>query len=256
MIFSKAQIIKNFSRYASSYDHYADIQQLAARHLLAELPAKEIHTILEVGCGTGCYTTLLRNKYPEAKITAIDISAKMIEYAKMKLSGEDIDFKVADAEEGKLEGKYNLITANAVFQWFEYPGKTIARYKNDLLENGLLAFSFFGPQTFYELHRALSIHFQQDIGFTSSSFIAKSDLAEIMQKHFVNFSIKELFLRKKCLSLLDLLTKIKYTGTNGFGIKEKIFWHKRLLHAIEEVYRKEFGGIETTSHIFICKGSL
>lgn len=253
---NKRIIVKNFSRYASTYDQYSDIQQTVARYLLNELPDAGVHNILEVGCGTGYYTALLQNKYPQVKITALDISAEMIKYSRGKLAAGNIDFVVADGEEIKLDGKYNLITANAVFQWFERLPETITYYRNCLREGGLLAFSFFGPQTFCELRKALSIYFQKDMDFTSASFATKDDLEKLMRKDFMNFSIDELFIKTRSSSLLDLLTRIKYTGTNGYGIKERVFWNEKLLQAVEEVYRKEFGDIEITSHVFICKGNL
>lgn len=253
---SKVHIIKNFSRHAASYDRHSHIQQLAAHHLLAELPEGGIHTILEIGCGTGYYTTLLKNRYPHSKITAIDISDQMIKCAKSKVLGTDIDFLVADAEELEIRGEYDLITANAVFHWFEHPKETIVFYKSLLRENGILTFSLFGSQTFRELHQALCAHFKKHITFTSSSFISKAALTEIMEKQFVNVTIKESFCQKKWNSLLELLTTIKYTGTNGFGVSEKIFWSKKTIQDIEEVYRKEFGDITTTSHMLICKGNI
>ena len=43
-------------------------------------------TILDIGCGPGNSTAVLRKKYPNAKILGIDVSENMIETAKKNIS--------------------------------------------------------------------------------------------------------------------------------------------------------------------------
>lgn len=50
--------------------------------------------ILELGCGPGNVTRLLKNHFPEAKITGIDLAPAMIEIARKNMS--DTDFRVMD----------------------------------------------------------------------------------------------------------------------------------------------------------------
>ncbi|MBI5554569.1 MAG: methyltransferase domain-containing protein [Elusimicrobia bacterium] len=252
----KERITNNFSRYTASYDQYSNIQQCAARLLLAELPNEGLPNILEIGCGTGYYTHLLRHKYPQSKIKALDISPKMVAWAKDKLTAENIDFVVADAEETEFTEEYNLITANAVFHWFGDLEKTIPRYKKVLRANGRLAFSYFGPQTFCELRQVLPSCCHLDIPLTSDNFLSKTSLETILRKNFNTLNIQELNLQESFPALADLLKKIKYTGTNGEGLKGNIKWNKTLLKNLEAIYQKEFSQIKATSQIFICQASL
>jgi malonyl-CoA O-methyltransferase len=62
---------------------------------------------------------------------------------------------VADGET-PIRGEYDLIIANATFQWFTRPGETLAAYYRSLAPGGVLAFSTLGPQTFQELAEALN----------------------------------------------------------------------------------------------------
>ncbi|MHC4220939.1 MAG: methyltransferase domain-containing protein, partial [Planctomycetota bacterium] len=112
-------IKKNFSRYARQYDNYANIQNQSAEKLIETIEKKQFDKILDIGCGTGCYTKLLQNHFPAAKIKALDISSEMINVAKDKLAHSNIDFLIADGQKIALDEKFDLITSNACFQWFD-----------------------------------------------------------------------------------------------------------------------------------------
>jgi len=53
-------------------------------------------TILELGCGTGNLTQLIRNRYPDAAITAVDISAECINECKSRIPDENIKYVQSD----------------------------------------------------------------------------------------------------------------------------------------------------------------
>ncbi len=55
--------------------------------------------ILEIGCGTGVFSRILAEAFPQSQIMAIDLSPHYIKYAKAKsLDFKNIDYMVADAE--------------------------------------------------------------------------------------------------------------------------------------------------------------
>lgn len=54
----------------------------AQRQAVAEMAPKNSYThILDVGCSSGHFTTALANTYPDAHITGVDFSARMLEHA-------------------------------------------------------------------------------------------------------------------------------------------------------------------------------
>ena len=53
--------------------------------------------ILELGCGPGNVTRLLKARFPEAQITGIDLAPKMIEIARKQLP--EVDFRVMDVRD-------------------------------------------------------------------------------------------------------------------------------------------------------------
>lgn len=70
-------------------------------------------TIVDIGCGPGNSTRILRTVFPNADILGIDNSPNMIKKAKTERS--DIEFRLCDAL--SLSEKYDLLFSNACLQW-------------------------------------------------------------------------------------------------------------------------------------------
>lgn len=153
----KQAIQRNFSRRGSTYDRYARVQPWMAAELLrgCREPLVKARSILEVGCGTGYLTELLRQANPTATLIALDLDLSLLKIARMRLAMDtDIHFVAADGE-AFSGGSYDLIIANSVFQWFARPQETLQEYYHLLRPGGCLAFSTLGPATFRELDIAL-----------------------------------------------------------------------------------------------------
>lgn len=72
--------------------------------------AGKVQRILILGLGGGTLAKLLRKKYPDAKITGIEIDPIMIELGKkyLDLDKYDIDIKIQDTNKFKF-GEYDLV---------------------------------------------------------------------------------------------------------------------------------------------------
>ncbi len=154
----KQGIRRNFARRARSYDRHADMQRLMAQGLMARAASglARARCILEIGCGTGYFTQLLRQANGAARLVSLDLDAALVAAAQRRLGPESgVAFLVADGE-NPIRGEYDLIIANAAFQWFTRPGETLAAYYRNLAPGGVLAFSTLGPLTFQELAGALA----------------------------------------------------------------------------------------------------
>jgi malonyl-CoA O-methyltransferase len=154
----KHGIRRNFARRVKSYDRHACMQRLMA-HGLLEVAQKMVvrsRRILEIGCGTGYLTQLLRQANQEARLVALDLDASLVDAARQRLGpAAGVEWLVADGE-SPLKGEYDLIIANASFQWFTKPAATMAAYYRSLAPGGTLSFSTLGPGTFRELAGALA----------------------------------------------------------------------------------------------------
>jgi len=252
-MFEKTIIDNNFSKHAKCYDHYCDVQSYCANLLLEQLPLKKYGKILEIGCGTGNYTKLLSEKFPESDITAIDISKKMIEAAKSKLKSEKIKFIAQDAEFIAIEDKFDLITSNATLHWFSDIKTALEQYKTMLNGNGVVSLSVFGPDTFCELKNVLEIFFKQEIAISSNYFINQNQIEKILKDIFKNTKVSENKRKQTYSSLIYFLQKIKNSGTRGKGLGMNNFWMPGTIEDLERLYLEKFGKIEVTYQIFFCE---
>jgi len=102
------------------------------------LPDLNGKSIIEVGCGRGVFSNYLANKYPGAKITAIDFSESAITIAKSNFFNvPNLHFEVGDAEslvfkEDQFDFYISCETLEHVFQ----PQKMIREAKRILLQGG------------------------------------------------------------------------------------------------------------------------
>ena len=252
----KAKLIRNFSRHARLYDRYANVQRAAADALVAALPAGERTNIFEIGCGTGYFTRLLREKFRTARLTACDFSESMIEIARQKPANEDVAFLVADAETMVLDDRYDLIASNAALQWFEDLGGMLKKCRAALAEDGLLAFSIFGPETFRELDHCLRLALgsgrEKEGGMVrAKAFLPKDRIADLLRASFPRVDVAERTIREEYPSLRDLLAKIKYTGARGDGIVVDSRVPAMLLDRVEQIFQSEFGCVAATYQIFL-----
>jgi len=247
----KDTIKRNFSQCAACYDMYSDIQNKCTLKLIDIIEDKNPCDILEIGCGTGNYTRLLKNRFPDAYITAVDISPGMIEVAKEKFKNGRVRFYIEDGENLNIDKTFNLITSSSVFQWFDNPKSSFEKYSRMLTKNGTFVFSAFGPDTFKELQNVVSSH-KPGASISAGHFISKQEIQSLLKSAFGESFIFEETITKRYASLLDMLKSIKYTGTRG-DTKTDRLWTKNLLKSLQDIYTDMFGGITATYQIFFCK---
>ncbi|MDO8602260.1 MAG: methyltransferase domain-containing protein [Candidatus Omnitrophota bacterium] len=249
----KKTIAWNFSRYAHIYDQYADAQCMVGCELLKGAGKGHCERILELGCGTGSYTLLLRNRFKDAGILAVDISHKMIELASAKLQGKGVEFIALDAEGLDLGERFDLITANACFQWFQDLGAALKIYKGMLKDGGLILFSVFGPLTFRELSYSLR-NVVKNGAIAADGFMPGEKLKKMLRDNFKEAVIEEIRYEENFASLAELLNKIKYSGVRGEGHRGRFVFGRKTLGELEKIYLDKFKGIKATYQAFLCRG--
>ncbi|MCP4649020.1 MAG: malonyl-ACP O-methyltransferase BioC [PVC group bacterium] len=250
----KELIRNNFSKSASSYDAYAQVQNLCARELAQRINIQYPGTILDVGCGTGNFSQLLRTKFAQAKITGVDISEEMIQHAKIRCKQDDIKFIVADAERMDCCERFDLITSNATMQWFEDLPEVLNKYKNMLEDQGMIIISLFGPQTFRELNVCLQSLWGTEDVIYSQRFLDQYAIEVIFKKFFQEVLVEKI-VHKECFdNVWDMLCRIKYTGVRGNSFAGGSLWTPNRIKQLEDIYRDKFKRIEVTYEMFFCRG--
>lgn len=120
------------------YLKFEDERSRPALDLLARVPLDRPGRIVDVGCGPGNSTEGLARRYPEAEIVGLDSSAEMLAAARERLP--DRAFIQADIETWTPDRPFDLVFANAVFQWVPDHLAVIARLLESCPPGGVLAF--------------------------------------------------------------------------------------------------------------------
>ncbi|MFC5666705.1 methyltransferase domain-containing protein [Kitasatospora misakiensis] len=107
----------------AQYLRFADERTRPLRDLLARVPAlphEPAPTVLDIGCGPGNSTAVLRERWPAARITGIDNSAEML--AAARTEGEPTaDYLLADAGDyDPAAAAPDAIVSNAALQWIGF----------------------------------------------------------------------------------------------------------------------------------------
>ncbi|MCI9143625.1 MAG: methyltransferase domain-containing protein [Lachnospiraceae bacterium] len=156
--------------------------------------------ILDVGCGPGNSTKVLKNVFPNAHILGIDSSENMIKKAREVYS--DIAFKVMDitSENQDLEN-FDIIFSNACLQWIPNHRDFIPRLFSMLSKGGVLAVQ-------------IPMNFQEKL-FTIMNETVKDDKWD-----FSSMSIEpnEMLKQEEYFDILSSLT-------DHFDIWETVYYH-------------------------------
>ncbi len=92
--------------------------------LTAEPEDRRVRQVLDLGCSIGQCTTALKQRWPDAEVTGLDVGLPMLRYAHKRATdlGVDVHFTQGLAEDSGLpDGKYDVILAYILFH--EVPSK-------------------------------------------------------------------------------------------------------------------------------------
>lgn len=103
--------------YDSSTNATRDLEATALQHALESY---DFESCLEIGCGTGKNTVWLAQR--AARITAMDLSEKMLEKAKEKFEDGAVNFICADINNNWafLDESYDLVSFSLVLEHIEH----------------------------------------------------------------------------------------------------------------------------------------
>lgn len=163
----KSKMAKSFAAAASQYDDVAVLQRQTSDELLDRLPLMKIspQVVLDLGTGTGRNLSLLQQRYPDARLIAMDIATGMLQQAQKRyrrdlglkrwLPGQNkLQLAAGDAEALPLaDNSVDLVFANLALQWCE-PQVSFMEIQRVMRPDGLLMFTSLGPDTLTELRQA------------------------------------------------------------------------------------------------------
>lgn len=138
----------NIDKVKRQYDRWAGIyDRLWRRYIQKTVPrvAERIQqtvprTVLDVGCGTGELERQLLESYVPQQVVGVDISEKMLEVARKKLSANpQMSFIEADAMSLPFENhRFDCVVSSSTFHYFPTPCAVVAEMRRVLKPNGRL----------------------------------------------------------------------------------------------------------------------
>jgi malonyl-CoA O-methyltransferase len=208
---------RSFDRAAGGYDAAAVLQSAVREVLLERLDLTRLapRFVLDAGAGTGRASRALKERYPRARVIAVDFALGMLRTAKRRQSWLcRFDRVQADAERLPFgDASIDLIFSNLLLPWCD-PDRLFAEFRRVLAPNGLLTCSGLGPDTLRELRVAWA---QVDAHRHVNQFIDMHDLGDALVR--AGFAAPVLDVDRYTLKYKDfraLALDLKALGTRNF----------------------------------------
>jgi len=254
------QIKNNFSKSASTYDNFAQVQKIMASEI-KNILLKQKHVfenVLEIGCGTGILSKLLTGSLKPEKLFLNDISPEMIEITKNKLKYKTIkpDFIEGNFEKIEINKFFDGIFSSAVFQWFENIDSSFKKINSILSKNGILAFSIFIDGTFYELDNSFKKTYEElDLPYKRNilKFKTEDELKESLKA--CGFELKECKITSYVLHFKtpeEFLRSIHKIGAVTPDKKVKYTVMKKMFNNYSKNFTDKNGLIPATYRVLYC----
>ena len=164
----KRAIRRSFEAAAGRYDASAFLQQEVARRPDDHLEGMKIDPglILDAGCGTGFGLSLLKARFPRARLLGLDLAHAMASQAQARqasgpgwrrLFSREVAARLLCADMERLplrKDSLDMLWSSLALQWVGEPDTAFREAHRVLKPEGLFLFATFGPDTLMELRAA------------------------------------------------------------------------------------------------------
>jgi trans-aconitate 2-methyltransferase len=120
------------------YLRFGDERTQPSIDLVARIDVDDPATIVDLGCGPGNSTAVLRRRWPRARTTGVDVSPEMI--ATAQESDPTVTWTMSRIETWRPAGRVGVVFANASLQWVRDHGTLVPRLFGYAAPGGALAF--------------------------------------------------------------------------------------------------------------------
>jgi len=257
----------SFSRAAESYDVHAVLQREVADRLIAHLQFTKLRParILDIGCGTGYFTGLLRDRFKRAPIVALDYAEAMVGIARKKCSRRlpwrtRTGFVAADALGLPFaNARFDLVCSNLTMQWVINPQQMLAEMRRVLAPGGLILFCTFGRRTLSELRQSLAA-IKHDHADLVLPFPDVTSLGNALTELAVASPVTDTDLFTLTYpDVMSLVSELKRLGASSSAIENRPggLYGRKLLRQLDTVYsaghRMKDGRIRATFEVLYAQ---
>lgn len=123
---------------SAQYIKFTSERTRPAQDLVARIALEAPRRIVDLGCGPGNSTAVLRQRWPDAEIWGIDNSTAMIDAARP--SDPKVHWQIADIATWSASVACTVIFSNAALQWVPNHARVLPQLFAQLENGGALAF--------------------------------------------------------------------------------------------------------------------
>ncbi len=255
-----SHVKRAFSSATGSYDTHAVLQREIADRLLAHLDFTKLEPkrILDIGCGTGYFTRLLRARFKRAEVVALDLSETMVRATRsaharrLPWHGRNRHVAADAACLPLKEAQFDLVCSNLAMQWLPDPQAMMQEMRRVLAPGGLMLFSTFGRRTLGELRQSLAAIEPERAGHVLP-FPDVTSLGDALMKLPVELPVTDSDLFTLTYpDTISLIRELKGLGASAAAIRSRKsgLYGRSLIRRLEAVYgdtyRDEDGKIRAT----------
>jgi trans-aconitate 2-methyltransferase len=124
----------------TTYLEFADQRSRPFVDLLTPVSVEDVTSIVDLGCGPGHLSAVLRARWPDAEIVGIDSSPDMIARAQGSNTDRRVAYQCADAATWTPDRPVDLLVSNAALQWLPGHRQLLARWLSFVRPGGVFAF--------------------------------------------------------------------------------------------------------------------
>lgn len=150
----KMAVAQAFGKAAKRYDVHAAFQRDVGQRLLDKMPQDLTgKTVLDLGCGTGYFSELLRQR--GANLICADLSVEMLAQAKKRCGDDGVVYFQADAECLPFKAhSIDYVFSSLALQWCDDLSKPLDEIRRVLKTSGVAYFSTLLDGSLFELKQA------------------------------------------------------------------------------------------------------
>lgn len=119
------------------YLKFARERTQASVDLASRIEVENPKSVIDIGCGPGNSTHVLREKWPDARFTGLDSSREMID--KAKAGFPDSEWILGDACSYGFTSQYDVVFSNAAIQWMPDHEELVPKLFSIVRQGGALA---------------------------------------------------------------------------------------------------------------------
>lgn len=208
-IIDQERIRRRFSQAAQTYDNHAEAQKQICTHLahiLTSYTSSRFKRMLEIGCGSGGFTRLLKQQCQIEEWVLNDLCETWQEAIEALFPLAPPKFLAGDAEALPFPGTFDLIASASALQWMKDLPRFLHKLSSVLSPRGILAFNTFTPDNLHEIRELTGV----GLSYPTASQLREWLSADFHILHEEAGSIPLTFRHP-----LDVLRHLKYTGVTA-----------------------------------------